>query len=275
MNYSEMTITPELAEKWLENNSINRRINRGRVKQYAYDMMTGKWQLNGEAIKVYTDGSLADGQHRLAAIIETGKPVKMCVITDVPKGVTVQDRGRTRSTIDSMILEGYPKDLANKDNVAVAKLHYAVSINGNHNNVSDGMVRDFLLRNEEKILSVQSVTRSHGKLEKGRINISAPVKLAMFYALNSQACTTSDLKDFVDVLRTGIPTKLCQSAAIVCRNDIISGAIAARGATQERIIAVFQVEKALSDFLNEYQRKITYGRWTTPIYSCLEVNKEA
>lgn len=275
MNYCEMMVTPELAKEWLSKNSVNRGINKYRAKQYAYDMETGRWQLNGEAIKIYEDGTLADGQHRLTAIVMYGKAVKMCVITGVPKDISVQDRGRVRNTTDSMIIEGFPRELANNRNVALAKLHYAVTTNGTHNNVSDGMVKDFLLRNEENVLSVQMVAGGHCGRTEGRIHLSTPVKLAMFYALNSKSCQISEIKAFADVLRTGIPTSLNQSAAIVCRNDLMSKAIDAHGGTTKRITATFQVEKALFDFLNEYPRKISYAKWSTPIYSCMDVNKGA
>ncbi len=279
MKYSESIITPKMALALLQNNNVNRHVNPGRVKQYAYDMKMGKWQLNGEAIKIYEDGSLADGQHRLQAIVACNTPIKLSVITGLPKNVTIQDRGRTRNLVDSMILEGYPKSVANKDNVAIAKLHYVVHRDlseMSNGNISDGMTKDFILRNESNLLLVASACTIKGGAKQGRISISAPIKLAMFYAINSGACDDSALKEFASVLSSGIPTRLDQSAAIVCRNDIISGAIQIKqGGTTTRAKAVFKVEKALSDFLSGYPRKVTYGNWIEPIYSSLEVNKNA
>lgn len=275
MRYAEMDITPEISKEWLRKNKVNRQINIRRAKQYAYDMTHGKWQLNGEAIKIYEDGTLADGQHRLTGVVMSGITVKMCVIFDVPRDTTIQDRGRNRSTTDSLLLEGYSKDLANKDLVAVAKLHYSV-IKNTPENVSDGMVKDFLLRNEEILMQV-SVLRGYRKKNRAGkvISITAPILLAVFYALNAKACDMNCIKSFVDVLVTGIPDSLSQSAALVCRNDILSGAIPIGRGTTDRIIATHQIEKSIADFIDGYPRKITYANWKTPIYSCLEVNKEA
>ena len=60
-------ITPELAHEWLGFNTHNRNIRQRIVTAYAADMTGGDWQWNGESIKFAEDGTLLDGQHRLAA----------------------------------------------------------------------------------------------------------------------------------------------------------------------------------------------------------------
>lgn len=62
-------ITPQKARTMLEMNTRNfRDVRPFRVDQYAKMMAEGRWELNGETIKI-ADNYLIDGQHRLLAAI--------------------------------------------------------------------------------------------------------------------------------------------------------------------------------------------------------------
>lgn len=105
---SIMTITPEIAEKWLSNNPLNRNLNEERVLRYTNEMQKEKWQFNGESIKICDDGSLIDGQHRLAAIIKTGQDQVSVVVKNLPRSVfSTIDLGRTRTLVDLLHITGY------------------------------------------------------------------------------------------------------------------------------------------------------------------------
>ncbi|MDP2620568.1 MAG: hypothetical protein Q8P46_10395, partial [Hyphomicrobiales bacterium] len=68
-------ITPELAREWLEKtNRKNRPLSELKWTAYAVDMLEGRWQYNGDAIRFGSDGVLLDGQHRLMACVEAGIP---------------------------------------------------------------------------------------------------------------------------------------------------------------------------------------------------------
>lgn len=93
-------ITPEIAEKWLQKNTCNyRNLKPTKVALYAREMKDGRWEENGEAIKFYSDGTLFDGQHRLAAIVQAGVPVNMLVIWGIKKDVRACDIGSPRSSM--------------------------------------------------------------------------------------------------------------------------------------------------------------------------------
>ena len=102
-------VTPKKATEYLKNNVSNPRgkssLSKKVVKQYAEDMSAGLWQLNGEAIMFDEDGFLKNGQHRLAAIILSGKTIDMCVIRGVPNDVDIYDVGWKR-TISQMVNSG-------------------------------------------------------------------------------------------------------------------------------------------------------------------------
>lgn len=103
-------ITPVLAAKWLERNTVNRPMSQGLVRKYAADMERGRWDINGETIKLSINGELLDGQHRLRACIVADKPFKSMVAMDLPAtAIKSVDIGRNRSFSDRLALEGTEK----------------------------------------------------------------------------------------------------------------------------------------------------------------------
>lgn len=110
-------ITPEWAIEKLENhNPHNRKLSEQTVQAYAGDMRNGRWVLNHQGIAFDTEGNLADGQHRLWAVVFSGKSVEMQVTYDLPvsenkNGIILNamdtiDRGRFRQTGQQMQLHG-------------------------------------------------------------------------------------------------------------------------------------------------------------------------
>lgn len=101
-------IGPKKAREYLDMMPRNRR-QRGRVKdRYIKAMTKGQWKLTGEAIKFNTRGELIDGQHRLEAIIATGKTVEILVCRNVPPEAFMElDTGATRSPGDLLTVAGY------------------------------------------------------------------------------------------------------------------------------------------------------------------------
>lgn len=101
-------ITPTLAEKLLSNNPLNRNLNEDRVLRYRREMEEGRWQFNGESVKICDDGSLIDGQHRLAAIVKTQISQKSIIVRNLPREVfSTIDLGRTRTLTDLLNITGY------------------------------------------------------------------------------------------------------------------------------------------------------------------------
>jgi len=100
-------ITPEMAEQYLAANTHNRPLSDSSVTSFAEDMVSGRWLLNGDAIRFTLDGTLLDGQHRLAAIVEAGISVPMLVIRNLPADVfETIDAGRRRSASDVLHVMG-------------------------------------------------------------------------------------------------------------------------------------------------------------------------
>jgi hypothetical protein len=61
----------------------NRKISDGGVNRYAADMKAGRWQLNGETIKIAPDGQILDGQHRLLACVQSNTSFQTLLVEEV------------------------------------------------------------------------------------------------------------------------------------------------------------------------------------------------
>ncbi len=115
MRTKTITITPTVAAAMLEKNIGNRNLRKSKVAQYASDMASGRWILNGEAIKVAKSGRLLDGQHRLHACIESGQSFECLVVSDLDDASQLtMDQGVRRSASNQFKLLGiqYSNDKA-------------------------------------------------------------------------------------------------------------------------------------------------------------------
>lgn len=99
--YRSVLVTPKMATKWLEefNYDDNRPISKVWVDYLSRQMEKGLWKPNGEPLIFDTEDILINGQHRLSAVVQSGKTIRF----DVTRGVetetfTTMDQGRNRST---------------------------------------------------------------------------------------------------------------------------------------------------------------------------------
>lgn len=107
LKIEQMLVTPELAKEFLAKNdpTRNRTLNRAKVLKYAQYIASGHWDMTHQGIAFYEDGVLADGQHRLTAIVETGKSVPMVVAYGLKNGAHL-DMGKSRTDLDQMRIRG-------------------------------------------------------------------------------------------------------------------------------------------------------------------------
>lgn len=105
---SLVEVTPEIAAVLLERNPANRKIKPAKVQNYAHDMKNGAWKFNGEPIIVANDGLLNDGQHRLAAIVDSQLPQKMLMVFGVERDTRdTLDQGVARTAGDYLSMGGH------------------------------------------------------------------------------------------------------------------------------------------------------------------------
>lgn len=108
MKSEYIKVTPSLAEHFLSKNTLNRNISHRLVNKYANDMTNGDWQLTHQGIAFYDDDSVADGQHRLLAIVKARATITMMVTYGLSKGSSLGiDFHRPRSIVDGIKIGGF------------------------------------------------------------------------------------------------------------------------------------------------------------------------
>lgn len=100
-------MTPEWASQLLEHNAHNRAPRAKAVAQIASDITTGRWQLTPQTVSIANNGTLLDGQHRLMAIVKSGRAVPLMLATDCPaECFSAIDTGMARTPGDILKIDG-------------------------------------------------------------------------------------------------------------------------------------------------------------------------
>ena len=103
------TVTPKMAQEWLEGNVDNRNLREPRVLQHSQTLQRGEWELTGDCIVFDEDGTLLNGQHRLSAVVVTEIPARFVILRGVPaKTQEVMDTGLARTLGDQLQRRGVP-----------------------------------------------------------------------------------------------------------------------------------------------------------------------
>lgn len=104
-----VTITPDLANKLLEQNIGNRKVSKTNYARVLEAMRNGEWELNGEAIKIARNGRILDGQHRLIVAAENDFTFQTLIVYGLPDSTQdTMDTGKARSANDVLSIHGYP-----------------------------------------------------------------------------------------------------------------------------------------------------------------------
>ena len=136
-----VVVTPAMAREFLSHNTLNRNLSQRNVNKYSADMKSGNWQITGETIVFYEDGSLKDGQHRLAAICKANVAVPMIIVRGIKNSVKIHDQGRKRNTVDIMALNCYGAAL--KDTCTVGAVNFLIKEYGANRDVTAMQVMAF------------------------------------------------------------------------------------------------------------------------------------
>lgn len=122
LGVSVVTITPEAAETFLSANTRNRNVSPQRVENLCRILRTAKWQLTPDAITIDADGLILNGQHRLAASVETGLNIEVLLYVGAEPSVRdVTDTGMKRTFAQVLSMHG---KLSATNLAAATSLHY-------------------------------------------------------------------------------------------------------------------------------------------------------
>jgi len=102
-------VDPGMAQAALDVNVSNRHLRVDTVRSYARDMERGAWSLSPQSVSFNMMGELIDGQHRMAAVVESGATVPMLVVRGVaPSVMKVLDSGIKRTAADFLGMSNVP-----------------------------------------------------------------------------------------------------------------------------------------------------------------------
>lgn len=120
VNNNNQLITPEgytivyalidtaLARHLLNANTNNRSVRAGNLLKIKNDMANGHWVFNGDAIRIDTNGTIIDGQHRLLAIEELGITIPALIVSGLPsESRATIDTNAVRNAGDELHMLGY------------------------------------------------------------------------------------------------------------------------------------------------------------------------
>lgn len=218
-----VTITPELADKWLtQNYPRNRKLRPTRVAYYAKQIRSGQWKLNGQAIIFDENNTIIDGQHRLYAVCESDTEIRSLVVWGVARDAFM--------TIDDTLPKGHQDTLchegvANSSSIAaivnsVLMHRRAVAASGSFNSAVRPSKTDIMEEYNKHSDVYQEAYRAGSKCRR---DMKLTVKIAG--AVFALACidgghNIADVDVFWDSVATGAGLNI-GSPALTLRNRVI------------------------------------------------------
>lgn len=261
----KMLISPVEANYILANmNDSNRNIRSATVARYKNDMINGCWFENGQSqwIGFYEDGNLADGQHRLKALSESGISRYFNLEFGISKKAALGiDNHAARKMVDQIQIEGESVWM-DKSIVAMCRMIMEIEYGIKQRMPTTSDVIRFAESHKEKLLHTRNIANSVKK------NIcSAYVKVAIFYAMHTESL--SDIERFSKVLFSGIYDSKSDVVAVRLREKLLTSPELSRGSSA-RLIGVKIVMRAIKAFCEGQDLKKIY----VPTSFCYSLNLE-
>lgn len=235
LRVSVQRVTPRRAQQILDGNTHNRRVRDALVEDYARDMAAGRWDVNGETIKISDQGILLDGQHRLTAVIKANVIVDMLVVENLPEIVQeTVDTGSKRTVADVLSLRG---EISTTVLAAIARKVMVFARTGNKD-VQMSYNRPTTLEVAEAIDQYPFIREAaHFGLTNRRSVSIGPSVLGFAY----WACSMRDETD-AELFFEGVVTGADLShgdPALTLRNKLTEKRAATRGGLDEREILAY------------------------------------
>ena len=242
--------TEWLCEKWGE----QRPVRNGYVKKLASDMESGRFNLGPDAI-VRIRGKLANGQHRLNAVVKSGKAQTFIVMeSNDDEMYKIIDSGMRRIASDSLLGVKYARCMPSVARWIMGyesnSMFSAASSAADVSRIKSG--KDIYARSQVEIINYcknneetlsEAIEFVYGLVEKTRI-LTASIAAAIYIIGSSSKIGKEKTKDFL----TAVFMDGGQNAAGDLRNKLICNANSKRRLMQGYIFAV--TLKSLRSFAN-------------------------
>lgn len=230
---SEMIkITPSLAEHFLSKNTLNRNISHGLVNKYATDMENGNWETTHQGIAFYEDDTVADGQHRLLAIIKSRTTIPMMVTYGLKKESSLGiDVHRPRSIVDGIKIGGF-SDWIDFKHIAI------INTIANRKRLTSTETIAWLEKFENSVKF--ATTHLSSKRYLTNASSQAGVAIAHYHKVDEAI-----LSHFCKVFLSGISESKLDSSIIKLRDDFLNNPSQSHGVKIEKFYKTQRVILAL------------------------------
>lgn len=239
-------ITPELAAQYLATNTVNRPLKDLSIGRFAADMLAGKWRPTHQGIAFYTDGRLADGQHRLHAVIRSGVSVYMAVTRGLPVDAALVIDGVVTRTARDCIQIGALVSTGEKSSITsevIATARVLMSFLQEQpraiDYISVPQVQDYCAHYEEGIRDVIDTSRPR------RSHITHRVLWANVYAAAYRGESEKRLVEFLACMTTGQVNSDEDNAALRLREWMLTNPVNPR----TPMATSLRIQNALRAFL--------------------------
>lgn len=263
-------ITPAMAQSWLNRNKGNRKLRDGVVEKYAEDMRQGRWTRCAMPISFYVDGEVADGQHRLWAIVESGVPQEFLVLRDLARedGLNI-DTGLSRTIVDAGRISGIDKNLS-VELVATAR---AITMGGPHadSKRSSNAAKLEMVAAHRAAAEWAIHNGPRGKNLRNAVTLAA-IGRAWYHHQDD----LDTLKRFCDVMSSGLPDAPGEFAAVALRNYMLQKANIAT-TTAMWVDTFRKAQAAIRSFMDARSLKVikTQSTEAYPLKSASQLAKMA
>lgn len=264
------TVTPEMAIRWMSENLYEhqRPPSDFHVKFLADEMLrhTFKQDTVIEFCQVNGTEVLTDGQHRLKAVVLSGKPQRFVVVKraaksekDIAADYTRTDKGRARTVADDykvLLLEeelGLTATQVNKFGSAVAHIHNEFgSVRSLHNKLhTDDRLRLMREYNEAYGMYLEATVGVSKDMRK-KLERSATVSVALVTFRYSSALYGDKVEDFWNGIARDDGLRANDARKTAIKHLLISGMPGGAGGNSERTVSAAYSSRYLASCFNAF-----------------------
>lgn len=219
-----VTVTPAMAKKWLDELSERqRKVSPAKWRKWAAFMRVDEWMLSNDAIIFDWNGLLINGQHRLIAVVETGKAQDFIVGRGWnPDTFIIMDRQNTRRT--QQFVRG-----KHSNTLAGAGYYVTLYLRGEYPRPYGANVEpvESLSNIEDKEIGPQiqrAVNAIHdADMPKSKIGKLGFLSFLYWYYVNRAKCDEGSVAEFFVGLGTGVGLR-SGDPALAMRNRVLTTA---------------------------------------------------
>lgn len=159
----ETLITPEDAARMLLRNTKNRPLDERYVTQLSNEMIAGRWKFTGEPV-IFSDKGLLNGQHRLSAIVASGKAQRMLVVSGVAQDAfDAIDIGKRRSVADILSIAGEQDGKRLASTLSLLLKYLTGNMKNRSFRVTPQQAEELLRKEPDVVMAVNKIKELGGK----------------------------------------------------------------------------------------------------------------